>query len=439
MIAKTSPTLGLRSRAKCFLYLRAAMACRARLLWLGMRMAGIGVWSTVALGQTPRQPPPSFAFFSGGASLSIPVEVVANGLVLMQGEVNGHAGWFILDNATQGFTVDNEYARRSSLEDTERALARGGGPSTIDVGVVHDVRISLPGLELTHRNLVVMRLAAIEPVIGHTVDGILGSRLFDDLTVVVDYDRPCVSIYRPDQYRRTGKETSFPVRIDQHGFPFIDASIVFPGMPPVRGNFLIDGGANTFADVYQAFSAAHGIPPRGMKLLDEPGTSTGGRTESRDGRADRIDLGSYSIRHPPITFAGDTEGLMAATDYAGLIGAEFLQRFTVVFDNANKRILLTPNRRYHEVAAYDESGLRIRADPPEFRRFVVTRIVPASAAAKAGIVPGDVITSLSGRASQDLTLTELRELLSRPNAQYTLGITRGDRQLRLEIRLRRLL
>lgn len=400
---------------------------------------GIGSLSTVAVAQTPPQLPPSFEFSSGGSSRCIPVEVVADGLVLIEGEVNGHAGWFIVDDATQGFTVDNEYARRSSLAVTARAQARGGGPSAIDAGVVHDVRISLKGLDLTHRNLVVIDLKAIEPVIGHSVDGILGSRLFDDLTVELDYDRPCVSVYRPDQYRPTGKETAFPVRIDQHGFPFLDAAIVLPGMPPVRGNFLIDGGANTFADVYKAFSAAHGIPPRGMKLLDEPGTSTGGRTESRDGRADRIDLGSYSIHHPAITFAGDTEGLMAATDYAGLIGAEFLERFTVVFDNPNQRILLTPNRRYQEVAAYDESGLRIRADPPDFRRFVVTRIVPESAAAMAGIVPGDVITSIAGRPTQDLTLTELRQLLCEPNAHYTLEVTRGDRQLRLEIRLRRLL
>jgi len=130
---------------------------------------------------------------------------------------------------------------------------------------------------------------------------------------------------------------------------------------------------------------------------------------------------------------------MAATDYAGLIGAEFLERFTVVFDNPHKHIVLTPNRRYPQVAAYDESGLRIRADPPDFRRFVVTRIVPGSAAAMAGIMPGDVITSIAGRPAPDLTLTELRELLRAPNGRYTLGIRRSDRRFRLQIRLRALI
>jgi PDZ domain/Aspartyl protease len=391
-----------------------------------------------ARAQTP-QLPPSFEFSTGGSTLCIPIEVIADGLVLIEAKVNGHAGWFILDNATQGFTVDADYAKRNSLNISDQAPARGGGANAIHAGIVHDVRIRLKGLDLTHRHLVVIGLKAIEPAIGHAVDGIIGSRLFDDFTVAIDYDKACVSIYRPDLFHATEKQTPFPVHIDQHGFPFLDAAITLTGMPAVRGNFLIDGGANTFADIYKPFAAAHRIPPRGMKLLNEPGTSTGGQTESRDGRADRIDLGAYSVKDPPITFAEDTEGLMAASDYAGLIGAEFLERFTVVFDHPNKRILLTPNRHYNDDTAYDESGLRIHADAPEFRRFVVTRIVPDSAAAAAGIATGDIITSIAGRRAQDLTLTQLRELLRRPNAQYTVGITRGDRQLQVEIHLRPLI
>jgi len=140
-----------------------------------IRIAGVGVLATAAIAQTPPpQPPPSFVFSSGQSSLCVPVEVVANGLVLMQAAVNGHSGWFILDNASQGFTVDAEFARRNSLYVADRAHARGGGASSIDAGVVHDVRISLQGLDLDHRNLVVIALKAIEPAIGHTVDGIFG-------------------------------------------------------------------------------------------------------------------------------------------------------------------------------------------------------------------------------------------------------------------------
>jgi hypothetical protein len=386
-----------------------------------------------------QQPPPSFHFSAGDASLNIPFELVADGLVFVRAQIEDHPGWFIVDNATQGFTVDRAFARRNSLHSSGQAPARGGGPNTIDAGIIRDVRIGLPGLELTHRNLTMIDLQPIEPAIGHEVDGIVGSRLFDDFVVTVDYEHQRLSIEAPQKFRPSGKETALPVRVDQHGFPFIDATLALPGLKPIPGNFLIDGGANTWADLYKPFCDAHGIPAPGMKLLNEPGTSTGGTTQSRDGRADAITVGPWIIHHPAITLAEDTEGLMAAQDYAGLIGTEFLERFTVVFDNPGKRILLTPNRHYADAVDYDASGLRIHADPPDFHTFAVGRILPGSPAAEAGMEPGDIIESFDGRSAQEMTLTELRALLRRPGARCSLGIRRGSIDLQVALRLRFLL
>lgn len=385
------------------------------------------------------QAPPSYRFSSGGATLNIPVELIANGLVFVNAKVNGHAGWFILDNASQGFTVDRSFAGQIALQSSGSVAARGGGSDPVAAGVVRDVEIGLPGMELTHRNLVVIDLKPIEPSVGHEVDGLIGSRLFDDFVVVVDYEHRLVSVYSPKDYKPSGRETALPVRIDEHGFPFLDATIVLPGVRPVTGNFLLDGGANSFADIYKPFSDAHQIPPPTMKLLDEPGTSTGGTTQSRDGRADRIEVGPYSIKSPPITFAQDVEGLMAAKDYAGLIGAEFLERFTVVFDSPGKRILLTPNRDYETAAMYDQSGLRIRAEGPGFHTFVVRRTLLQSPGAASGIEPGDIIESVDNRSAEALTLTELRRMLCQPNAHYTIGIKRGNGDRRVTLQLRPLL
>ena len=387
-----------------------------------------------ALPQVPPSISPSYQFSSGGSSLSIPVEVIADGLVFLQAKVNGHPGWFIVDNGTQGFVVDRDYARQISLQTSGNAVTRSVGSDASQAKIVRDVQISLPGLELTHRNLSVIELKSLEPVVGHEVDGILGSRLFDDFVVMVDYEHRWLSFYAPDQYRPSGKETIIPVRLDAHGFQYIDAVIALPGCLPVSGNFLIDGGANYYANLYKPFSDAHRIPPATMKLLYDPGPA-----QPRDGRAERISVGSYAIKDPPITFAQDVEGLMAAKDYAGLIGAEFLERFTVVFDNPRKRILLTPNKHYQDAAEYDESGLRIHAEGPKFDRFVVTRIVPQSAALEAGIQPGDVIESIDSVRARDLTLTEIRSMLRRPKAHYTIGIVRENQQLRVAISLRPLL
>jgi Aspartyl protease/PDZ domain len=393
-----------------------------------------------ASAQAPAQPPPSYRFNSGSASLRIPIEVVAGGLVFVHAAVNGHQGWFIVDNGTQGFTIDREFARQIALQGAEKAPARGGGANAIQAQIFHDVSIALPGFELTHRNLVAIDLKPLEPAVGHEVDGIIGSRLFDDFVVAIDYAQRSLSIYERGSYQLSGKESALPVRIDAHGFQYIDATIALPGADPVTGSFLLDGGAaNSYADLYKPFSDAHRLPPPSMKLLYEPGTSTGGTTESSDGRADAIRVGPYSVRNVPVTFAQDVEGLMAASDYAGSIGAGFLERFTVVFDNHSKRILLTPNGSYSAAAAYDQSGMRIHAEGPEFHEFVVGRILPGSAAAKAGIERGDIIESVDHYGAADVTLTQLRSLLSRPHAQYSLGVLRGVSYLPVTLRLHPLL
>ncbi|MGD0667366.1 MAG: aspartyl protease family protein [Bryobacteraceae bacterium] len=145
------------------------------------------LFAASAFAQTPSSAPPSYRFASGGAALNIPVELVANGLVFVRAKVNGHPGWFILDNASQGFAVDRDYARPISLDASGSAPARTGGSDSIQAGIVSDVQIGLPGLDLTHRSLVVLGLKPIEPAVGHEVDGIIGSRLFDDFVVEVDY------------------------------------------------------------------------------------------------------------------------------------------------------------------------------------------------------------------------------------------------------------
>ena len=86
------------------------------------------------------------------------------------------------------------------LQTSGNAPARGGGASAIDAGIIRDVQISLPGFDLTHRVLVAIDLRVLEPSIGHTVDGIIGSRLFDDFVVAVTFDRDWLSVCLPNHY-----------------------------------------------------------------------------------------------------------------------------------------------------------------------------------------------------------------------------------------------
>jgi PDZ domain/Aspartyl protease len=383
--------------------------------------------------------PPSYQFSAMGVAPDIPVEVIADGLVLVHAQVNDHPGWFIVDNAVQGFIADRDFASRISLQESGKALTRGEAPNASEAGIVRDVRISLPGLELTHRVLVLINLKSLEPAIGHEVDGIIGSRLFDDFIVLMDYQHRSMSVYAPERYKPFADEEPIPVRVDEHGFLFLKATVALPGIAPLDGEYLVDSGSNSYLEVYKPYCDEHRLPPPGMKLLDALGTSADAITQSKDGRATRIDVGSFSIRNPPISFGEDVAGLMASNVHAGLLGAAFLQHFTVVYDSRGKHILLTPNRSYSDPPSYDQSGMRIHAEGLSFHRFVIGRVLPGSPAFEADIRPGDVIESLNRKSANEMTLTELRSMLTRPHARCSLGIIRGKSSRRVILQLRPLL
>jgi len=57
----------------------------------------------------------------------------------------------------------------------------------------------------------------------------------------------------------------------------------------------------------------------------------------------------------------------------------------------------------------------------------------------AGIESGDVIESIDKRSANEMTLTELRTMLCKPNAKYSVGILRGSKHFQVGLSLRPLL
>jgi C-terminal processing protease CtpA/Prc len=54
--------------------------------------------------------------------------------------------------------------------------------------------------------------------------------------------------------------------------------------------------------------------------------------------------------------------------------------------------------------------------------------VPQSPATEAGIEAGDILDFIDNRPAEDLTLTEIRSMLRRASARYSIGILRGIRE-----------
>ena len=124
----------------------------------------------------------------------------------------------------------------------------------------------------------------------------------------------------------------------------------------------------------------------------------------------------------------------------GIIGADILYRFTVVFDYEKKIIALKKNSNFNHPFEYDMSGIHPIANGPALNIFKIHRIVKDSPAEAAGLKPGDIITAIDNQDTTAMTLEQIKHVLkSEPGRKLNLRISRGGKILEISLTLKRLI
>jgi C-terminal processing protease CtpA/Prc len=95
----------------------------------------------------------------------------------------------------------------------------------------------------------------------------------------------------------------------------------------------------------------------------------------------------------------------------GNVGYELLKRFAMVVDYPHQRLLLRPNVRFRDPFEHDMCGIELLAAGPNFRRFIVLRVMPNSPAEAAGLREDDELLSINFMPADAYSLTQLDRML----------------------------
>jgi hypothetical protein len=231
------------------------------------------------------------------------------------------------------------------------------------------------------------------------------------------------------------------VRLEVRGdLLFVPASIEMPGHPRFQGQFLVDTGGGYVTAILNAPTAhAMGLPDLIQKMiLDRSLIGLGGELRLLVGRAVSISIGSVAIPNPVVYISQDKAGALASTDFDGVIGGEILKRFKVVFDCSRNRLILEPNVHYTEPFEYDMSGIRLRAEGDDLRRFRISQVLQGSPAEEAGLHEGDLLDSIDGTPASGFSLDDIYQMLKRQTREYKMLVKRGNEILSVKITTRRL-
>ncbi len=384
----------------------------------------------------PAQPKDEAGFASGLRRANLPIVVSSAGHVYLQASLDGKGPlWFTLDSGWEGNALSSEAASRLGL-DAKGAVALSGAGGTIErAGFAKVSRVQVQGAWMRGVPFAVSQaVSSIGSVQGQPCVGVLGSDFFQRFTVRIEYAAHRLSLLPegapPDRHWGRAVPFSFAGQIP----------VAAGALDGMRGLFRIDSGSGSTLDVFAPFVKVHDLVARAGRTYPSPGEDhgIGGGIFGRVARFGSLSLGPVSMTHPLVGLSQMAQGAFATMDGLGNLGAGFLKRFDVTFDNRHQRLYLEPNAN-HDLPDRFGNTHGLTALQPVKGGFRITGLLSPSPLAAAGVQVGDGLVSLDGKSGRDL-LPALETALHAPvGTKVVFGVAHGGKVRQVPIVLKELL
>ncbi|MFB9864157.1 aspartyl protease family protein [Rufibacter immobilis] len=384
-------------------------------------------------------------FKFGRKKVAIPFKLVHN-LVIIPVQINNSKPLnFVVDTG-----VDRTLLMELGLFDTialnniERLYLRGLGKGAgIQAMLSSGNRMSFAGVEATNQKVLVLEenIFNLSTRLGIEVNGIIGYPLFNAFAVEIDYARKVLTLYKPDKYpaKKAKKCTVIPLTIED-AKPYVQVQVAFPDQRKYPLRLIVDSGMSTSMLLYPPTLPQAKLPERRIEAF--LGRGLNGDIHGEIGRLEALHLGEYILEKPPTSFP-DSMSIRYAlglNNRNGNLGADVLQRFRVVFDYHNSRMLLRPNHKFKKPFYYNLSGLELISPIPGFNFYTISHVLPNSPAERAGLAAGDALLSINGVRCMEKTLVEvLDQFQNAPGRRLVLKVSRNYKSFETTLHLQDLI
>ncbi|MFH0760067.1 MAG: aspartyl protease family protein [Bacteroidota bacterium] len=274
--------------------------------------------------------------------------------------------------------------------------------------------------------------------LGITVNGLIGSELFNQFVVKIDPEIKTITFFSRDHFNLQKKCRNYkriPLILNG-GKAYTDVILIQDDGTEVSTRLLIDTGASLSLWIApQADTLIH-MPAKTVKSL--LGQGLNGEISGVNGRINEARLGPFVFKKPLVSYPDSASlgSISLNRERHGSIGNDLLRRFTVIMDYAGRSMYLKPNSNYNASFSYNRSGMEVEKPVRSLPMYTVYHVIAGSPADQAGVKAGDVIEYINYKPAFNLTLDDINNILHGEEGKIvTFRIYRDGQSLRIRYKL----
>lgn len=383
-------------------------------------------------------------------------------LVIIPVLVNGYPMNFLLDTGVKETMIFGETLKSIDTAVFVNKFQGLGREEGLDGYLSINNHVDIAGVyqDLSHPIYILQNAHIdISTRIGIEVNGIMGSRFFENHMIEIDFQKHRITLFPQTNRPKTlEKMQCLPLDI-VNSRPYI--SVAFrQDNAVIDGRVLIDMGNSDALMLIPSKLNNFDIKP--PFIDDYIGQGFNGEIYGKRNRIRSLELGPFTMNYPLVAYP-ELSSLQHATfvsERIGSLGNELLRRFKVILDYPNKAIYLRKNKDFDRFYYLNMSGLEIIHDGIQYEReeipvvlqkdggtevrmgnsvqyrfvlrnmYKIATVREGSPAAIAGLLPDDKVIRISGRPASSFSLESINNLFkTEEGKEMHFRVIRGENAL----------
>ena len=371
----------------------------------------------------PAAAKPDFALADGSAAVEVPFEV-HDGRLFVNIKVNGKGPIRMLLDSDRGNVLAPQAMAALGVKPQGNFGTAGTGENQQEVGIARIDRLELGGVVIDGMLFTAIDIseymARVEGV--DNVSGVLGYELFKRFPVKLDFQRSRATFYDPSRFSYSGGGVGVPVKLRGH-VAHVEGSV-----DGLKGVFAIDTSGRGALALTAPFAERNGLIKRyGATQAFVSAAGADSYAHALLARASALKLGSVAVDRPVVALSTQAGADTANAEVAGSVAYGILRQFNITFDYANGMLYFEKNANYGQPDVFDRSGMWIERRASGYE---VIETIKDGPAARAGLVPGNVIVAIDGKPWNSLPLATLRQdLKAAPGTKVKLKLGSGQERV----------